>query len=89
MILVPLGLHQSRGDQMVNAKIFSAKGWASWIAEEELTPQRLLAEIEQIYGRHNEIEEKLQNAPGAQTAVQLAGVLLSYVRGEPIPEPFD
>jgi UDP-N-acetylglucosamine--N-acetylmuramyl-(pentapeptide) pyrophosphoryl-undecaprenol N-acetylglucosamine transferase len=89
MILVPLGLHQSRGDQMVNAKIFSAKGWASWIAEEELTPQRLLAEIEQIYGRHNEIEEELQNAPGAQTAAQLAGVLLSYVRGEPIPEPFD
>lgn len=28
MILIPLGLHASRGDQIINAKIFTEKGWA-------------------------------------------------------------
>ena len=37
MLLVPLGLHQSRGDQIVNAKIFTRQGFADWREELDLS----------------------------------------------------
>ncbi|MEY4066368.1 MAG: hypothetical protein RIR26_2576 [Pseudomonadota bacterium] len=88
MILVPLGLHQSRGDQLVNAKIFSEKGWANWIPESELTPERLISEVERVHAQQADIEKRLEMAPGVNTAARVAELLLSYVRGEAVPEPF-
>ncbi|HDG3209207.1 TPA: undecaprenyldiphospho-muramoylpentapeptide beta-N-acetylglucosaminyltransferase, partial [Staphylococcus aureus] len=42
MLLVPLGLDQSRGDQIDNANHFADKGYAKAIDEEQLTAQILL-----------------------------------------------
>lgn len=39
MLLVPLGLDQSRGDQIDNANHFADKGYAKTIDEEQLTAQ--------------------------------------------------
>ena len=45
MLLVPLGLDQSRGDQIDNANHFADKGYAKTIDEEQLTAQILLQEL--------------------------------------------
>ncbi|EOD8592897.1 undecaprenyldiphospho-muramoylpentapeptide beta-N-acetylglucosaminyltransferase [Staphylococcus aureus] len=48
MLLVPLGLDQSRGDQIDNAKHFADKGYAKAIDEEQLTAQILLQELNEM-----------------------------------------
>lgn len=88
MILVPLGLHQSRGDQIINAQIFASKGWATWCDELELTSERLLELVEHAKRETEDIKSRLNNAPGAQTASKVAQVVLSLLRREAIAEPF-
>lgn len=48
MLLVPLGLDQSRGDQIDNANHFADKGYAKAIDEEQLTVQILLQELNEM-----------------------------------------
>ncbi|HDZ5624140.1 TPA: undecaprenyldiphospho-muramoylpentapeptide beta-N-acetylglucosaminyltransferase [Staphylococcus aureus] len=48
MLLVPLGLDQSRGDQIDNANHFAGKGYAKAIDEEQLTAQILLQELNEM-----------------------------------------
>lgn len=48
MLLVPLGLDQSRGDQIDNANHFADKGYAKAIDEEQLTAQILLQELNKM-----------------------------------------
>lgn len=48
MLLVPLGLDQSRGDQIDNANHFANKGYAKAIDEEQLTAQILLQELNEM-----------------------------------------
>lgn len=48
MLLVPLGLDQSRGDQIANANHFADKGYAKAIDEEQLTAQILLQELNEM-----------------------------------------
>lgn len=48
MLLVPLGLDQSRGDQIDNANHFADKGYAKAIDEEQLTAQILLQELNEM-----------------------------------------
>ncbi len=48
MLLVPLGLDQSQGDQIDNANHFADKGYAKTIDEEQLTAQILLQELNEM-----------------------------------------
>ncbi|WP_049309038.1 undecaprenyldiphospho-muramoylpentapeptide beta-N-acetylglucosaminyltransferase [Staphylococcus aureus] len=48
MLLVPLGLDQSRGDQIDNANHFADKGYSKAIDEEQLTAQILLQELNEM-----------------------------------------
>ncbi|HDB8505077.1 TPA: undecaprenyldiphospho-muramoylpentapeptide beta-N-acetylglucosaminyltransferase [Staphylococcus aureus] len=48
MLLVPLGLDQSRGDQIDNANHFADKGYTKTIDEEQLTAQILLQELNKM-----------------------------------------
>ncbi|HCY8760988.1 TPA: undecaprenyldiphospho-muramoylpentapeptide beta-N-acetylglucosaminyltransferase [Staphylococcus aureus] len=48
MLLVPLGLDQSRGDQIDNANHFADKGYAKATDEEQLTAQILLQELNEM-----------------------------------------
>lgn len=52
MLLIPLSLGASRGDQIENAKSFVKKGIAHVLFEEDMTPEKLVEAIEQL--RNNE-----------------------------------
>ena len=48
MILIPLPLDQSRGDQILNAKYFEKKGWAKVIMQENLNSATLLKQLNSV-----------------------------------------
>ncbi|MFT4633588.1 MAG: UDP-N-acetylglucosamine--N-acetylmuramyl-(pentapeptide) pyrophosphoryl-undecaprenol N-acetylglucosamine transferase [Candidatus Pseudothioglobus sp.] len=58
-ILVPLSAAASRGDQLINAKIFADAGFSEVITESELTHERLLRCIQQTYARRELIQQRL------------------------------
>ena len=45
MLLIPLGLDQSRGDQIDNAENFESKGYGRTIPEDQLTQVKLLEQL--------------------------------------------
>ena len=48
-ILIPLSLAASRGDQILNAESFAKQGFSKVIMEEDLTAERLLEAVNEVY----------------------------------------
>lgn len=59
MILIPLGLDQSRGDQIQNAKHFKKHGYAEVIEEDELDLDNLQSKLRQVDDNYSEITIKM------------------------------
>ncbi|MCA2961226.1 MAG: UDP-N-acetylglucosamine--N-acetylmuramyl-(pentapeptide) pyrophosphoryl-undecaprenol N-acetylglucosamine transferase [Silvanigrellales bacterium] len=79
MILVPLGLNQSRGDQIVNARLFEASGWAQWVKEEELDGNRIVALVNEAMSDLPARKSRLESAPAADAAGEVAKLLVSLM----------
>lgn len=60
MLLIPLPLSQSRGDQIENAKYFKSKGYCN-ILEDEKIKDNLLEQIKNTYKNSNTMKEKMKN----------------------------
>lgn len=60
MLLIPLGLDQSRGDQIDNAKNFEAKGFGKTIPEDVLTEQKLIGQLNDIETNRDTIINQMQ-----------------------------
>lgn len=71
MLLIPLGLDQSRGDQIDNAKNFESKGYGKAIPEEELTQVRLLEELNHIETNRDDIIKQMQTYKESYTKEDL------------------
>ena len=71
MLLIPLGLDQSRGDQIDNAKNFESKGYGKAIPEEELTQVRLLEELNHIETNREDIIKQMQTYKESYTKEDL------------------
>lgn len=71
MLLIPLGLDQSRGDQIDNAKNFECKGYGKAIPEAELTQVRLLEELNHIETNREDIIKQMQTYKESYTKEDL------------------
>lgn len=60
MLLIPLGLDQSRGDQIDNAKNFETKGFGKTIPEDVLTEQKLIDQLNDIETNRDIIINQMQ-----------------------------
>ena len=49
MLLIPYPLGASRGDQILNAKSFAKQGYAEMLMQEDVTTDRLVTSLRQIY----------------------------------------
>ncbi|MDF2668861.1 MAG: UDP-diphospho-muramoylpentapeptide beta-N-acetylglucosaminyltransferase [Paenibacillus sp.] len=49
MLLIPLSRQASRGDQILNAESFRSSGYSVVLQEEELSPQLLQSQLDQLY----------------------------------------
>ena len=79
MLLLPLGLNQSRGDQIENSRYFSAKKWAHVVAEDELTAEKLLVELTTMLKELETRKKHLENAPAESALIQIGDCLLSLL----------
>ena len=80
MILVPLGTHASRGDQIINAKIFEKKGWAVWYEESTLTNEKILASVNECLTHLEERKAALETAPSRNAAEKISEMLGHYLK---------
>ncbi|MES2615862.1 MAG: UDP-N-acetylglucosamine--N-acetylmuramyl-(pentapeptide) pyrophosphoryl-undecaprenol N-acetylglucosamine transferase [Bdellovibrionota bacterium] len=75
MILLPLGLHASRGDQIINAQIFSSKGWAQWIDETTFQKETAITLIHSTMNSLDDHKKALSVAPSLDAANKIAEIL--------------
>lgn len=71
MLLIPLGLDQSRGDQIDNAKNFESKGFGRTIPEDTLTEQQLMEQLNDIEMNRDAIVEQMQTYKESYTRQDL------------------
>lgn len=71
MLLIPLGLDQSRGDQIDNAKNFSSKGYGQYTLEDELTQVGLLQELNDIETNREDIIKQMKTYKESYTKEDL------------------
>lgn len=60
MIIIPLGLHQSRGDQILNAKAFENKGYSLTLEEDKLNSHTLVEYVETVHKNKEEFQKKMR-----------------------------
>jgi UDP-N-acetylglucosamine--N-acetylmuramyl-(pentapeptide) pyrophosphoryl-undecaprenol N-acetylglucosamine transferase len=75
MILVPLGLHASRGDQIINAKIFTNKGWAQSIDESTFQHETAIKLIELTFTSLEERKRALETAPAKDSSFKIGELI--------------
>ncbi|GIN59686.1 UDP-N-acetylglucosamine--N-acetylmuramyl-(pentapeptide) pyrophosphoryl-undecaprenol N-acetylglucosamine transferase 2 [Lederbergia ruris] len=61
MLIIPLGLDQSRGDQILNAKAFQEKGYCLMLEEEKLDRETLMEHLDSIYKNKEKFEKNMKS----------------------------
>ena len=69
MLLIPLPLSASRGDQILNAEYFQKKGYALTLPQEELNTERLLSAIRELQARRADFAAAMRTSPDGTDAV--------------------
>lgn len=77
MILIPLPLSQSRGDQLENARYFSEEGYAEVLEEEDLTLVNFQKKTEEINKNRHEMITKMKQYDGGFKPETLVAMLLN------------
>lgn len=62
MLLIPLPALHSRGDQLVNADEFEQLGYSMKLLEENITPDKLVNTIKDLYDNRKKFIETMQNS---------------------------
>lgn len=77
MLLVPLPLSASRGDQILNADYFQKKGYALTRKQEELTPESLLDAIAELNRQKESILTQMtESADGTEKVLEVLHQML-------------
>lgn len=78
MLLIPLSVQASRGDQVLNANYFAKQGFGIVLEEENLTPETFLTSIEKLVQEQKTIKAKQMSTDASKTPAQFVDILLSY-----------
>ena len=78
MLLIPLSVQASRGDQVLNAKYFEKKGFASILEEENLTPTTFMDSFNRIVDEQEEMIDRMFEVNASKTPEQFVELLLTY-----------
>ncbi|RHW37571.1 undecaprenyldiphospho-muramoylpentapeptide beta-N-acetylglucosaminyltransferase [Lysinibacillus yapensis] len=78
MLLVPLSAAKSRGDQILNAKLFEKQGFAHVLEEEMLSKSTFMKAIETLTKRSPEYLDAMEKAERPKTPAEMVKLLLQY-----------
>ncbi len=78
-LLIPLSAAASRGDQILNAESFRKQGFSRVLQEEEITEEKLLAEVEELYQNRETYISAMEKSPAGDATEQIVKLLASLV----------
>ncbi len=71
---------QSRGDQLLNAKIFEKQGWASVLEEEDVTPSTFINALKDISNRADHMQLLMENSELPKTPDEMVRLITSNAK---------
>lgn len=80
MLLIPLGLDQSRGDQIDNAKIFEKNGYAKVIQEKDVNQSNLISQLDKLENEREDIIDKMSHFKESYTKETLFNKIESDIK---------
>lgn len=81
-LLIPLSIHASRGDQILNAKSFKKQGFSDLLLEEDMTEERLLEKINRVYEQRESYKKNMENSTERNAIEKIIG-LIQELSAEP------
>lgn len=78
MLLIPLSKLKSRGDQILNARLFQQQGFAHVVEEEDLTPERFMSEMQKLQMEEDLLVDHMTNAEAPKTAYEMAKLVAAH-----------
>jgi len=79
-LLVPLPKAVSRGDQILNAAYFEKKGFSHVVAQENMTPEAVLAAVDKLYAQREMLREAMQRESAGDAAERVAEIIAAAVK---------
>ena len=77
-LLIPLSKASSRGDQILNAQSFAARGYSAVLLEENLTSESLLAAIADLDTRRDEFIQNMQQSQDTKAIAQIVSLIAGF-----------
>ncbi len=78
MLLIPLSASKSRGDQILNAKIFEKQGFSLVLEEEELSKNTFLKSIKRLVEQKPKIIQSMTAAQSPKTPDEMVQLMLQF-----------
>ncbi len=78
MLLIPLSASKSRGDQILNAKIFEKQGFAITLEEEQLTKNTFLKSIKRLVDQKNKMVQSMSDVERPKTPDEMVSLILQH-----------
>ena len=79
-ILIPLSANASRGDQILNARSFERQGYSKVLEEEEITNEKLLQTIRDLYKNREQYIEAMSKSSQMDSIGKIVGMLLDCAK---------
>ncbi|MCJ1748115.1 undecaprenyldiphospho-muramoylpentapeptide beta-N-acetylglucosaminyltransferase [Mammaliicoccus sciuri] len=80
MLLIPLGLDQSRGDQIDNAKIFEKNGYAKVLQEKDVDQSNLISQLDKLENEREAIIDNMSHFKESYTKETLFNKIESDIK---------
>lgn len=74
-LLIPLSANASRGDQILNARSFERLGYSKVLEEEEITNEKLLQTIRDLYKNREQYIEAMSKSSQMDSIGKIVGML--------------
>ena len=79
-ILIPLSAAASRGDQILNAASFEKQGYSAVIQEEDITNEKLLTMVNQVYENRGSYVEAMEHSQLNNSIEKIVGLIEAAAR---------
>ena len=78
MLLIPLSAAKSRGDQILNAKLFEKKRLAHVLQEEDLTRKTFIKAIEKLVADEEQLIDAMTEVKAPITPSEMVKLITQY-----------
>lgn len=78
MLLIPLSAQKSRGDQLLNARLFEQQGFAYVLEEEDVTQESFMKAVSRLRADEDLLVEQMSQAEPPKTSYEMAKLVVAH-----------